>query len=466
MQDIVPKGRSIRKVTASEKAPEKKTPERDLSRPIPIKKVQKVQEKVERLERKLEREEDHLDKEIEHLEKEEEHIEALRRARSEFETHNKSIKKAKRGNKRLWIGLSVVAVVGLAILVSTVFHGADVLVSPKVVAANVGGDYAAKKTAAKGELAFESITVKQTGSEAVKASGEETVNKKATGVVVIYNNYSSASQRLIKNTRFETPEGLIYRITDSVTVPGKTGTTPGQVEAVITADETGDKYNAGLKDFTIPGFKGDPRYSAFYARSKTALAGGFSGVRKVVAESDRKAAEEKIRSKLRTELLTIIKKQVTEDKLFFDKGYSIDFVSLPEEAMSNSEVLVKVEGSLSAAVFNKKAFSSYAASKAIKGYQNDAVIIKDPESIFFTPKSDFRPATNPAVSFTLSGTPSFEWIYDESVLKDALKGADRDEVVGILQKFPMIEKADISIRPFWRGSFPDSVSRINIKKAE
>ncbi len=452
MQDIVPKGgRSMRGVSISPDQTRKGE-----STTVPLK---KVYEKVKKLERKLEREESHL-------EKEESHITALRRARAEFEMHHTSSRRGSKRKKKLWMGLSVLAVVGLAILISTVFHGATVLVSPRVVAANVGGDYIAKKSTDSGVLSFETVTVKQTATETVKAEGEETVNKKATGTVLIYNNYSSVSQRLIKNTRFETPEGLLYRINDSVTVPGKSGSTPGSVEAVITADESGDKYNAGLKDFTIPGFKGDPRYVAFYARSKKALAGGFSGVRKVVADADRKKTEENIRSKLRTMLLEKVKESTTSDQFFFDKSFAVDFVSLPEESLSGREVLIKVEGTLSAAVFNKKAFSSYLAAKIIKGYQNDAVTIKDPQSISFTPKSDFRPAANQSVSFSLSGTPVFEWIYDEMLLKDALRGANRDEVIPILQKFPMIEKADISIRPFWRGSFPSKVENITIKKAE
>ena len=459
MQDIVPKGRSIRNIPIP---PERARKEESTAMPI-----KKVYEKVDRLERKLEREDLHLQKEISHLKKEESHIEALRKARAEFEMHNSGrVGKSRSNKKKIWIGGAIVGVVGLAVLISTVFHGASVLVSPKTVAANVGGDYVAKKNAVKGELAFDNISLKQTGTEIIKATGEEIVNKAASGTIVIYNNYNSASQRLIKNTRFETPEGLIYRINDSVTVPGKSGSTPGSVEAIITADEVGEKYNAGLKDFTIPGFKGDPRYGSFYARSKTALAGGFSGKRKVVALIDRKKAEENIKSKLKTSLSEEVKKQVTTDQFFFDKGYVVDFVSLPEEATAGSDVIIKMEGVISAAVFDKKVFSSYLADKVVKGYQGDTVVIKDLQSVFFTPKSDFRPGNNISISFSLSGTASFEWIYDETILKDALRNADRAGVVSILQKFPMIEKADISIRPFWRGSFPDSSDRIIIKKAE
>ncbi len=452
MQDIVPKGgRSIRNVPISPTRVR-----RDESITVPIK---KVYEKVEKLERKLEREESHL-------EKEQSHIEALRKARAEFEIHHTLGRKGGKKRKRLWIGLSILSVIGLAVVVSTVFHGASVLVSPKIIAANISGDYVAKKSASKGELAFETMTVKQILTETVKASSEEIVNKKATGTVMIYNNYNSTSQRLIKNTRFETPEGLIYRINDSVTVPGKSGSTPGSIEAIVTADESGDKYNVGLKDFTIPGFKGDPRYTAFYARSKNALDGGFSGKKKVVVLADYKKAEESIRSKLRIALLEEVKKSTTDDQLFFDKSFTIDFISLPEEPVSGSLVLVKIEGTLSATVFDKKTFSSYLAAKVIKGYQGDAVTIKDPQSIFFIPKSDFRPATNQSIVFSLSGTPAFEWIYDEMLLKEALRDANRNLVISILQKFPMIEKADISIRPFWRGSFPNKVENITIKKTE
>ncbi len=458
IQDIVPRGRSIRNVPMPAGRGM-----REESNVVPIK---KVYERVERLERGLEREESHLEKEASHLKKEESHIEALRRARAEFEMHHMPKSRRPAGRKKIWIGSAAVGLVGLAVLISTAFHGASVMVSPKIVAANVGGDYMAKKAAAKGELAFETVSLKRIGTEIAKATGEETVNKAAAGSIIIYNNYSSVSQRLIKNTRFETPEGLIYRISDSVVVPGKSGSTPGSVEAVVMADEAGDKYNTGLKDFTIPGFKGDPRYDSFYARSKTPLAGGFSGKRKVIAPADRKKAEENIMSKLRSSLVAELGKNVKPEQIFFDKGYVIDFVALPEEATAGSDVLVKMEGALSAAVFDRQSLSSYLATRAVKGYQGDVVVVRDPQSIFFTPKSDFRPGTNTSVSFSLSGTASFEWLYDGSVLKDALRGANRDGVVPILQKFPMIEKADISIRPFWRSSFPDSVDRITIKRAE
>ena len=132
MQDIVPKGRSIRNIPIP---PERARQEESTA--VPIK---KVYEKVDRLERKLEREDLHLQKEISHLKKEESHIVALRNARAELEMHNSGrVGKSRSNKKKIWIGGAIVGVVGLAVLISTVFHGASVLVSPKTVAANVGG---------------------------------------------------------------------------------------------------------------------------------------------------------------------------------------------------------------------------------------------------------------------------------------------------------------------------------------
>ena len=74
-------------------------------------------------------------------------------------------------------------------------------------------------------------------------TGEEAVEVKASGKIMVYNNFSSEPQRLIIRTRFETKEGLIYRIPESIVVPGKTvkmgWETPGSKEIGVFADEPG-----------------------------------------------------------------------------------------------------------------------------------------------------------------------------------------------------------------------------------
>lgn len=483
MQDIVPKGRSIRNIPLREdrerldKPAKPEKAERELIRPRASRKKEVTQDEIRERQREVEamaakrladeEKERDLAQEIdEEKQAEEAEKESLRKARDEFEeSRAKRSRRGKSSGKRglMYIigGIAVIAI--LAVVITSVFHSATITAKPRSLAFTADVDLVAKKDATANELPFTLITATEQSSATVKATGSKQVSTRASGTIVIYNNYSTASQRLIKNTRFATPEGLVFRINDSVTVPGKKGTTPGSIEAAVTADEAGDKYNVGLKDFTVPGFKGDPRYSSFYARSKTPLAGGFVGTVKVVADADRAKAKTDIEKKLSDSLLKSVESQKTADEVLYDKAYSIAFTTLADEASGDS-VVIKEEGTISAAVFDRVALGAALARTYIKSYKGDAITIPNADNLTFAPK-DFKPATADSVSFHISGAGTFEWVYDADSLKAALKGQSRSATASILQQFPMIEKADISIRPFWSRSFPTDVERIEIKKA-
>lgn len=392
-------------------------------------------------------------------------VESVREVRQEFTRVRED--KPRDPKKYFYVG-GVVAVIALAVVISSVFHSVKVSVTPKMLITDVNVGLSAKKNAGGADLSFTPLSIKKVGSVTVKASGEEQVEKKASGTIVIYNDYSTASQRLIKNTRFQTPEGLIFRIDQSVTVPGKKGTIPGSVEAVVYADEAGEKYNVGLKDFTIPGFKGDPRYTAFTARSKPSapLSGGFSGVMKVVSDADRKAAQTEIEKNLRAELLREAEASLSPDSVFFDNGYLITFNPLPQENLSDDQVTIREEGTISGFVFDKEALSMFTARALIKDYKNEPILIENVTDLIFTPKKEIHPATDNEVSFALSGNAEFVWTYDGNLLKESLVGLSRDEIAPVIKEFPMIEKVDISMSPFWRRSFPDTVEKIYIERAE
>ena len=115
------------------------------------------------------------------------------------------------------------------------------------------------------------VTTSRTASTTVKATGTEQVSQSASGVITIYNDYSTAPQTLITNTRFEAPDGNIYRIHQGVTVPGATASaggalTPGTISVTAYADQPGASYNIGQTQFTIPGFKNDPSTASFMRR--------------------------------------------------------------------------------------------------------------------------------------------------------------------------------------------------------
>jgi len=137
-------------------------------------------------------------------------------------------------------------------------------------------------------LGYRTIELDKEVSKTVESDSEEFIQSKASGTITIYNEYSDKTQNLIKNTRFESPQGLIYTIQSNVAVPGYKMVdgkkVAGSIDAKVVASAAGENYNVDSTSFTIPGFKGQEPYELFGAKSKTPISGGFDGVKKIVSK--------------------------------------------------------------------------------------------------------------------------------------------------------------------------------------
>ncbi|OGG55412.1 hypothetical protein A3D62_00020 [Candidatus Kaiserbacteria bacterium RIFCSPHIGHO2_02_FULL_49_11] len=368
------------------------------------------------------------------------------------------------------VGLWIVAFVSIAILgfaFTLLFSGAKVVVTPKQRTVLVDSQFSAFKTPSVGELGYEIMTVTKEGSAEAAPSGESNVEEKASGTITIYNDYSTAPQRLIRNTRFQTPEGLIYRINESIVVPGqsKSGTTvsPGSIEVVVYADESGEKYNIGQTDFTIPGFKGDPRFEKFYARSKTDMTGGFSGIRKVVSADDEQRARTDIQNNLRSQLQNDVSSQKPQGFELFEDGLFVTFESLPSEEKGDN-VLIKEKATLYGVLFNQEAFAKFLAQNTVAGFEGEQVAINDTSELLFAvlEKDKIRPWEDEKFQFTLKGNAHVVWVFDQGVLKSDLAGKSKGAFETILSGYPSIDEAEIVLRPFWRQTFPEKSEDIKV----
>ena len=120
-------------------------------------------------------------------------------------------------------------------------------------------------------------------SEKYTPTAVKNVPSTSKGKAIIYNK-TNEDQTLVKTTRLLTPTGVLFRLSDKVTVPAN-----GQITTDVYADKSGAVSDIGPSQFTIPGLSTD-KQKLIYAESKTAMSGG-SGTTKVVSESDLKAAE-------------------------------------------------------------------------------------------------------------------------------------------------------------------------------
>ncbi len=381
----------------------------------------------------------------------------------------------KKGGWRIWL-VATIAVLFLTFSIFQVFSSAEVFVIPRIGEASLSGDFKIKAEGSaelsKGELFFEPVSFEKTVSKEVVADGEKEVSRKSSGTIIVYNNYSENSQKLIKNTRFETTDGLIYRIDKSIVIPGKSivagKTVPGSVEATVYADEAGPKYNIGLVDFTIPGFKSDPgRYNGFYARSKTPMTDGFSGMAKFVSDSKQKLSRAEMRSSLEKEMF-LEASQAMKDGYFIPKGaYTIEFESLPLQNAENGQVSLKEKGKLVVFSFVTEYWDrTMAFSAPFSGLiASSTVILKNRDILDFSWK--LRPKIDsPEISFSVDGMAHFVWAVDGRKLAGELAGARRSDFEEILKNYGEIESANVSIYPFWRKTFPGDSAKIKVVISE
>jgi hypothetical protein len=376
----------------------------------------------------------------------------------------------------IWL-IAIVCVMSLIFGVSLIFSSATVVVTPRAESVTFNNDsYTAKLDATDpAELAFEVLSVKQSLSETVEATEEQDVQQKASGKIVIYNNFSTAPQRLINNTRFEANNGKIYRINGSVIVPGQKVVSgkkvPGSVEATVYADQPGDSYNIRLADLTgdfkIPGFKGEPRYDGFYARQMTDITGGYVGRQRIIADALRQSTEIALREKLKEQLLKELYAVKPENYLFFAQGYSIDYAKLPDTAVGEDKAKINIEGSLNAVVFNSQKLAKYMAVKLVEGYDGLPVEFIPGDGLLaeFSAKDESSLWKNSSLQIKLTGDARIKWLYDTDQLKRDLVGKKSADLPGIVARYgATVSGIDIIFTPVWTRHVSDNLSKIKVQE--
>jgi hypothetical protein len=375
----------------------------------------------------------------------------------------------------LWTIAVLFVLFAIFILYPAIFSGATVKVYPRHETVNVNDDFTAQKGGGNGNVRFEIMKLTDSASMSVPAVGTEKVDKKASGTIVIYNGYSSSPQRLVARTRFKSLDGKIFRIDKDITIPGSTATsgaaTPGSVEAVVYADASGEEYNIGLTDFTIPGFEGSPRYEKVYARSKTPMTGGFLGEVKTAAQQDIDDAHVKLEAVLRDRVQKQAVAQTPADFMLYTDPSFIVFNDVSNNAVGTSSAdtfEVKGSATIYGILFSTKEHGQAIAAKLVHDYNGDEVTVPNIDKLKFTlDKSAAVDIANlEQFSFHLEGQANVEWTFNEADLKQKLSGLKKSEYSQVFSKFPGIEKADVELSPAWAVSFPRDPKKIVVVKMQ
>jgi len=364
----------------------------------------------------------------------------------------------------LWI-VAVIAVVFFLFALSYLFSNAEIAIDPKVEEVALNENLSASLDEGASILTFDLVVISGEESKILPATLEKEISQNARGTVVIYNTYSSTTQKLDINTRLEGSNGKIYKTEKALIVPGMKGTTPGSVEVKVYATEAGEEYNSTPLDFKIFGFKGTAKYEKFYARSKGEITGGFKGLSHVASPEDKTNAVLELKNTLQAKLLQKATDQIPSGFVLFKDAVFLEIDDGANiELLSPSETLpIKLNGTLYGILFEEKQLAKEIAKNKVKEYDDGEVYISNIKDITFSlTNADAQFKDMKSINFNLSGSAKIVWKLDTEKLISELLGKKKKDFKQILSAYPNVNSADLSLSPIWNRSIPDKAKDVKI----
>ena len=309
----------------------------------------------------------------------------------------------------------------------------------------------------------------KTITEEFLSSGQVVREKKAEGVIRIYNNYH-LPQVLVANTRFQPPsekfqppleenENPWFRILERITIPSKS-----YKEVKVIADSPGEKYNIGPSIFSIPGLAGSPRYTLVYGESFKPMTGGERKELPQVTQEDLEQAEEILVKKITEVCLASLKNKIPAEFDFLEKASKTEIVetfSLARPGAELEKFSYQVKSKSQALVFKTSDIENFALEFILPQIPQQKRIDRESLKVNYSPVSSDLESGKITLSLDIEAK-----IYsplDQTSLKKGLQGKSLTETKIFLENQPQIRKVQVQLWPFWVEKIPKDIEKIEIK---
>lgn len=307
-------------------------------------------------------------------------------------------------------------------------------------------------------------------TEAATGASSASESAKARGTIRIYNDFSRDPQPLVATTRFETGDGKVYRLTQGVVVPGVSGEGDarkrGMVEASVVADQTGAAYNISPTTFTIPGFKGSPKFEKFSAESVQAFTGGGTAGTsdaKAVSPEDKERAAKKALEQARELVLADAAGALQAGEVVIEPSLQLTLVSdTTSPPLGGAAENFEYEGRYTAKLFVVQEGAVKDRVRAERVTESGVTLIPERFDIRYAavlPK--FEAGT---LDMTIESTVFFRAELDTAKLKGALLGSDEEEIREFLKLHPEIERLQVEFDPqLFISTLPTDPDRVTVE---
>lgn len=357
----------------------------------------------------------------------------------------------------------LVVVLGGAGVLHLFFAKAEVTLWPQTRAITLLEPFVAQSGAREGSgLSFTTLSVTKEGTRLFEASSKTVKEDRAAGTIRVFNAYTASPQTLIAQTRFVSEGGKMFRTPSRLTVPGMTDRGPGFIDVKVVAAEAGEDYNIGPSNFSLPGLSGSPLYTAIYAESTEPMTGGSEREVSVVSKEDIEAAKDALIAELTEKAAQDLLSRVPEGMAASEDSIVEEVLeadSLVEAGAELKQFNVTASVAAIAYLFSKEDLDALAEDFLAGELGVTERIVPQKTKVYFegvTVQGEGK------VSLELGiAAEAYEYV-DPTELKIRLRGKAKNEAASILSSYEAFLQADISLWPFWIGSVPGNVDKLEI----
>ncbi len=321
------------------------------------------------------------------------------------------------------------------------------------------------------------------------SSGTISQGGNASGTITIYNT-ANKNWPLIPETRFQTSDGLVFRIKEEVMVPAGNPETPGTLQVRVVADvsdangvTSGERGNIGPSKFFLPGLRESNR-EQLYAESTEYMSGGTTVVSTYVTEEDLVAAGNKLESALKEKALSALRKEALAQSmanniqlsLLEDSDviqYGAAEISLPRDLVGKEMDTFDISGKMKikGAAYDSKTLLSILKSEIISTKTPGKRLVKIDENSISINVFEVN-LINDSYKFTaqIQGIEEYEIDPDleggnklSKKIKEHIAGKTVEEAENYIQNLEEVNSVHIKMWPIWSPTIPTLPDNIRIK---
>lgn len=405
-------------------------------------------------------------------------------------------------NRQALISLVVVSMVILLVIVYIALPGATLYITPtaSVLEKSVNitlADYSKNKaeldTRPPHMIASFPIEKTITASITHFATGKKFSDRasNASGKITIFNTTDTAWP-LVPETRFQTDEGIVFRIKSAVTVPAVGADGPGKVEAYATADQNdangsivGERGNIEPSRFFLPGLKESSR-AKVYAENYEPMKGGVTDYISFISAEDIEAARGRMNDTLLKDIPIHLQKEVDAKARLEGSGKSY-LLLRGDQALKVGDVKINVPTGLENKEIKEFKVTGEVTANGVY-YEREAMleILRAELSLKKSPQKELIRINEDSSSHRI-----FEWDTNRGKIKltanikgieqyaidpdkeggarlivkikDHIAGKDIEAAKVFVQNLPEVNKVEIDSWPAWSPTIPTLTENIKFE---